>query len=125
MNINFDQDTKLQEIQNDFSAAFPYLKLVFAVPAKGGGTSSKIAAPGNNYHLTVGDISGNIAPGYVTINDDVTVLELEKLFSQMFGVPVRLQRKSGNIWMETSLTNSWTLHQQNEHAREISRSRIF
>jgi hypothetical protein len=29
-------------------------------------------------------------------------------------------RKSGNLWLETTMTDDWTLQQQNDHGYEIS-----
>jgi hypothetical protein len=39
---------------------------------------------------------------------------------QEFGLCVQVFRKSGNHWIETSLTNSWTLEQQNREGFELS-----
>jgi hypothetical protein len=33
---------------------------------------------------------------------------------------VQVSRKSGTLWLETTMTDSWTLGQQNEHGRELS-----
>jgi hypothetical protein len=38
----------------------------------------------------------------------------------LFGVPVQILRKSGKIWLETTMTDHWTLLQQNQHGEEIS-----
>jgi hypothetical protein len=125
MNIAFEEGRKLADVQKDFSLAFPYLKLDFVAKQRQTSDDNARALLMAN-GLTIGDINKNIAPGSIEITDDTTVAGLEKLFSGKMGLAVRVLRKSGNIWMETSITNNWTLGQQNQHAKEISSNpRIF
>ena len=35
-------------------------------------------------------------------------------------VQAQLFRRSGNLWLDTTITDLWTLQRQNEHVREIS-----
>ena len=58
--------------------------------------------------------------GEVELHDAMTVGELENAFFTQFGLSVQLSRRSGNLWLETIMTNSWTLKQQNEHGRELT-----
>jgi hypothetical protein len=48
------------------------------------------------------------------------VKDLEKIFKDQFSLAMQVFRKSGNLWLETTMTDNWTLQQQNEHGREIS-----
>jgi hypothetical protein len=50
----------------------------------------------------------------------MTVIELEKTFEEMLGLSVLVYRKSGKLWLETTMTDNWTLAQQNENGRQIS-----
>lgn len=52
------------------------------------------------------------------------VSELEKLFKDKFKLAVQVFRKSGNLWLETTMTDNWSLLQQNNHGREISTNKI-
>ena len=54
----------------------------------------------------------------------MTVGELEKLFRERFGANIQVSRKSGTLWLETTMTDNWTLKQQNEHGRELSSPEI-
>lgn len=47
------------------------------------------------------------------------VSELEALLSKV-GLPAQVFRRSGNVWIETSLTNDWTLAQQNYEGELLS-----
>jgi len=50
----------------------------------------------------------------------MTVKELEKIFEDRLGLSVLVYRKSGNLWLEPTMTDNWTLAQQNENGRQIS-----
>jgi len=57
--------------------------------------------------------------GVVDIHSDITVAELGNSFAG-FGLRTEVFRKSGNVWVATLLTNSWTLQQQNNAGEEIT-----
>ncbi|GAB3426381.1 hypothetical protein GCM10027516_30200 [Niabella aquatica] len=62
---------------------------------------------------------GLLKEGIVDINGDITVAELGNSFAAL-GLRTEVFRKSGNVWVETFLTDSWTLQQQNKAGEEIS-----
>jgi len=110
----------ISEVQHDFSLAFPFLKIEFF---KNGSTRRERYAfekliP-NKLRLKDAWFL-NKQEGDLELNDKTTVLELEKDFMDQFGLSVQVFRKSGNIWLETTITDNWTLKRQNEHGREIS-----
>lgn len=57
--------------------------------------------------------------GVVDIDADTTVAELGNSFAS-FGLRTEVFRKSGNVWVPTVLTDSWTLQQQNNAGEELS-----
>lgn len=58
--------------------------------------------------------------GEIFLSDELTVAGLEKLFVETYGLNAQVFRKSGNVWLETTMTDNWTLKQQNDHGRELS-----
>ena len=58
--------------------------------------------------------------GDICVNGDMTVCQLEKEVLSAFGLGVQVQRKSGKMWLETTMTDNWTLQKQNELGKEIS-----
>ncbi|HEY6978517.1 MAG TPA: hypothetical protein VH396_19600, partial [Chitinophagaceae bacterium] len=59
--------------------------------------------------------------GYkIDISKQRTVAQLEEDFKELFGLHAQLYRKLGNLWIETSLTDDWTLEQQNNEGGFIS-----
>ncbi len=65
-------------------------------------------------------INKDFSEGELEIDGTMTVNMLESKLFEQFGLSVQVSRKSGNLWLETSLTNHWTLKEQNDHGREIS-----
>jgi len=123
MTIEISRNRTVADIQQDFSSVFPYLRLEFLqpyIPLKQDGLPARFA----NAAIHIGDLHKNITECFVDLPASLTVNELEQTFTTQLGLKVRVLRKSGNIWMETSLTNNLTLQQQNEHGREISILRV-
>ena len=58
--------------------------------------------------------------GELEISESMTVSELEQAFQKQFGLSIQVFRKSGNVWLETSATDAWTLVQQNNEGMELS-----
>ena len=54
--------------------------------------------------------------GRVKMEGTRTVAELETDFWESFGLSVQVFRQSGNLWIETTLTDHWTLDNQNHEA---------
>ena len=117
MNILLDKWRKVEDVQAEFNGAYPYLKLCFVNKGQSQNALAKAAVGAS---LTFGDLNANIIPYKMEVSDQMAVNELEKIMSAYINIPVKILRKSGNVWLETSITGNWSLAQQNEHAREIS-----
>lgn len=119
MNLRIAPNRLISDLQKDFNNAFPFLKLEFfrnrnqQVPAF---TFQQIL-PHNN-RIAEGQTA--ITDGDIEVNPDMKVKDLEKIFKDQFSLAVQVFRRSGNLWLETTMTDNWTLRQQNEHGREIS-----
>lgn len=107
----------LADIQQEFTAAFPYLKLEFFKhrhKAYAGSPKKDLLEPDEVIKMAV-KASENIA-----IDEEMTVDMLEKLFLEKCGIAMQVFRKSGKLWLETSQTDDWTLKRQNDQGRELS-----
>ncbi len=106
-----DQKT-LKEIKNEFSQKFPFLKLEFY---KGKHESSKPSPAemqlDENLHL--GDIRNVHTEGDLRIAGNMKVNTLEERFWEKYGLNVQVFRRSGNLWLQTTTTDHWTLSDQN------------
>jgi hypothetical protein len=119
MTLHIAPNRLIADIQKDFSSYFPYLKLEFIknnshLPGNTGGR--EIIA--SNKKITEGQRV--IASGEMEISGEMKVQEMEMILKEHFGLTAQVFRKSGNLWLETTMTDSWTLRQQNNHGCEIS-----
>lgn len=113
-------DRTIREVQEDFTNAFPYLKIEFFR----NGEVRKDRYPAQMmiaHNRTLKEAwARKKGEGAVALSDTMSVSDLENAFMDQFGLSVQVFRRSGNLWLETTMTDNWTLRQQNEHGKEIS-----
>lgn len=120
MNITINDHRKIFAIQEDFNKLFPYLKLeFFSKPhTKGGATSIKLIKYNSQ---TLGECRTIHNNGEISIIPAMSVAELEQHFGDIYGLGVQVFRKSGKTWLETTVTDNWTLEEQNKQGEELSK----
>ena len=121
MVIQIAESRHISDLQYEFNQAFPYLKIEFFKKQHGVEKPSPAQRMFSQKSL-VGDARVIKEEGSLEINEKMTVAELEQAFWNRFGLSVQVFRKSGNLWLETTMTDKWTLGQQNEHGKEITDS---
>ncbi|HMH21093.1 MAG TPA: hypothetical protein VK563_04930 [Puia sp.] len=95
-------DTSIfQQIQRDFTALYPFLKITSTEDT---GTLIRLLP---------------VAP--LDMQSSRTVAQLVKDIRENSGLSVIIQRKFGSLWIGTSLTADWTLERQNREGEHISR----
>lgn len=119
MEISISKNKTLQEIQNEFAKRFPFLKIEFYKQAHQEGKGSPKKNTLNN-ELTIGAVQNVDSTGTIKINGLMKVSEIEKAFVTVFGLPVQVFRKSGDVWLQTTATDDWTLAEQNQNSMEKS-----
>jgi hypothetical protein len=117
MRIEIKNDLTLNDVQRHFETNFPYLKLMFFKKPhnENEGNPKKDLITSNSKIVSI--MEGN---GKITFDENITVIELEKLFQEHFGLNAQVFRKSGKSWIETTVTDNWTLKKQNEQGKELS-----
>lgn len=102
----------LREIQQEFNQKFPYLKIEFYkgkhLPGEGSPVKERL-----NPEQPIGAIRTVHNDGDMSINGHLKVGSFERAFLNKYGLNVQVFRKSGNLWMQTTATDDWTLHEQN------------
>ena len=108
--------TKLiSEVQSEFNGAFPFLKLeFFQYNAKDG--SNSVRSSGKR----IGDYQSVVTDGQLDVYPEMKVSDLEKTLKDKFRLNVQVFRRSGTLWLQTTMTDNWTLKKQNEHGMELS-----
>ena len=116
MMLEITQNKSIYEVQQDFNRQYPFLKLEF-YNTQGEFTKSKKKHVLNTLSVATAGLTRN---GNVELSDVMTVGQLENILQAEFGLSAQVSRKSGVLWLETTMTNGWTLKQQNEHGRELA-----
>ena len=116
MTLDIASTKNISEVQRDFNSLYPYLKIEFYSTNGNSGKAEKKhlqnSIPFKNAGLT--------RSGSIELSDYMTVGELENIFRTQFGLSAQVSRKSGILWLETTMTDKWTLKQQNDHGKELS-----
>lgn len=122
MKVTINDKRKIFAIQESFNALFPYLKLeFFSKPHRPGGATSKKYIKNNT--KTLGECRTVHNSGTLTITPHMTVSELEQRFRSIYGLGVQVFRKSGKLWLETTVTDGWTLEEQNNQGEALSKGK--
>lgn len=119
MKIKIAPSVKISDIQEEFNSEFPYLKLEFFNKELKPTGVKREHLPIDN-HLTLSKCQTEEREGFIQFTDLTTVRELEKAFIEDFHIHAQVFRNSGSIWLETTMTDQWTLKKQNQHGKELS-----
>lgn len=110
-------DMTIRDLQRAFSERFPYLRIEFYTephePHQGSPATKQIPP-----EKKIGEVRLIHTEGNFRIDPKMKVEELEKLFAEKYGLYVQVFRRSGNLWLQTTATDDWTLEEQNEHGRQ-------
>ncbi len=119
MKIAINDRRKIFAIQEEFNTIFPYLRLeFFAKPHKSGGASSQKSISNNKTLAECRTVHNNRK---ITIIPGMAVMDLEQRFGDIYGLGIQVFRKSGKAWLETTVTDLWTLEEQNRQGEALSK----
>jgi hypothetical protein len=118
MELEIRDKKTVAELQKDFSREFPFLKMEFyAAVHKNASAKLQVLAE----QKQISECSTLHREGSISIGKEQTVKQVEQDMWDRFGLSVQIFRKSGNIWIQTTLSNSWSLERQNNEALEINK----
>jgi hypothetical protein len=118
MELHINDKVTIQELQQQFNKEFPYLKLeVFDILLMRSGSQKSHFQPN---HKSLGMCRKLHNEGTINLTPHDSVDKLEKTFWENYGLSIEVFRKSGNLWIETTLTDSWSLKHQNEEGKALS-----
>jgi len=117
MNIIITSEKLIHEIQDEFNKLFPFLKIEFFIKSV---INSKETINKISSLLTIGNVDKTRGSKEMEVSPCMTVKEFENNFENKFGMYAQLYRKSGNLWQEITITDNWTMQQQDEAGNEIS-----
>lgn len=110
--MKISKTLSVQNIKEQFNGQFPYLNIEFYNYEHEKHEGSSIDAQINQDTL-LSVINPNLDDSIEEINPEMTVAEFETMMREKFNFNVQVFRKSNDIWLQTSSTDSWTLDKQN------------
>ena len=117
MVLTISKEKKITELQMEFSRQYAFLKLEFY---KVHDSNPYFLVRKHLPYEVLLKTAGLKKEGTIEVRDEMSLAELENIFLAKFGLDMQVSRKSGIVWLETTMTDNWTLEKQNEHGREIS-----
>lgn len=114
--MTISDEKKIREVQKEFSEKFPYLRLEFYTEEHGAEEGSP-ADQKINPDKTIGEIRKQHSSGDLSVNGNQKVSTLEHNFHDIYGLNVQVFRRSGDLWLQTTSTDDWTLADQNRRGR--------
>ncbi|MBD3637062.1 MAG: hypothetical protein HUJ25_06915 [Crocinitomicaceae bacterium] len=109
--LKISDDKQLKEIKELFNAKFPHLKIEFFSEDHNVGEASTYKSMYDD-ELYLSDIRSENTEGELSIDGHTKTSTFENNFKEKFGVNVQVWRKSGNMWLQTTTTDDWTLAEQ-------------
>ena len=117
MEIQLKKTGTIGELQTWFSSHYPFLKVEFY--KRTADLTNRKTSKIQNAAVTFQEI-GLLKEGSLNISDELTVGTLEKLLLDEYGLRAEVFRNSGEgLWLETTMTEDWSLSKQNEYGNEI------
>ncbi len=108
MTLKIEKGKTVKEVQQYFNAVYPYLTIEFIKKVLG-----KEEVMQNNEMF-------QSSSAIINIDKEQTVAHLEEDFLNKAGLMVKVYRRFCNVWIEATLTEDWTLEQQNKEGQLLS-----
>lgn len=115
------KDSKtIKEIQQEFNKKVPFLKIEFykEVHSVKEGSPDSVKWDSENTIETIREIHNS---GNLSIQQDQKNSMLETNFLEQYGLNVQVFYKSGDLWLQTTATDEWTLKEQNDRAESFTK----
>ncbi|MEQ8423917.1 MAG: hypothetical protein RIA63_04350 [Cyclobacteriaceae bacterium] len=113
--FKIDDGALAGDVQKKFNSIFPYLKIEFL---KASTRHSGLHTSRTTYLLSANEPIGTGGKD-ISIAPYTTVAQLKKMLLDALNLHTMIYRKSGSMWIETSLTEDWSLERQNNEAEQM------
>ncbi|MEZ5013032.1 MAG: hypothetical protein R2794_01945 [Chitinophagales bacterium] len=115
--MHVGKETLIGDIQHEFNMLFPYLRIEFA---KSDGKNASDKKPEKlSPRLKFSAIASIPKEMDLDLDENQKVAHVKKVFGGM-GILALIYRQSGKVWIETSLTEDWSLKRQNDEGALFS-----
>lgn len=108
MTLGIEKGRMVKELRQHFTTIYPYLTIQFIKKVSG----KEEAMLDNELFQS--------HPVVINIDKNQTVGKLEEECFSKTGLKAKVYRRFCNVWIEATLTEDWTLEQQNEEGQLLS-----
>lgn len=115
--LHITNKTSIKDIQNEFNNRYPSLWLAFYLTPKNKVSFMFDTGIDPEKKLKEFCNSGTFEP--INISEVRTVCEVKTDIKKRCGLEVHILRKCGNLWVDTTLTEDWTLAYQNSEGAQF------
>lgn len=119
--MNIKLHTSLAEIQKEFNSIFPHLRLEFYRSAHNPGEASADREK-LDPQQSFSEVSRIGNPGVLDLDGEQQIAAFESALADDLGLYAQVFRRSGNLWLQTTATDTWTLAEANRkggHSEEL------
>ncbi|HXB45016.1 MAG TPA: hypothetical protein VNV85_13200 [Puia sp.] len=120
MELRIEKGVLIKDKQAEFNVVYPYLKIEFFKLTHLQTDGRKQLDKVKSKPVPVGSSERFTKSATINIEGKTTAYTLEKQFLEKFDLSIKLFRKSGSLWIETTLTENWSLEKQNEEGEFMS-----
>ncbi|HLF63192.1 MAG TPA: hypothetical protein VI603_05555 [Saprospiraceae bacterium] len=121
--MKIDHQTRLADIQDAFSKQFSHLRLEFYKKPHEAGEGSADREKLNRTRA-LSEVTKSPRMHELHFDSKMQISGLESMLEKEFGLYAQVFRRSGNLWLQTTATDGWTLDQANSkgrHSEELSK----
>lgn len=105
MKLSLEPQHSLNEMRERFSQHYPAVKIEFSF--KGNEAFHQMNFSGKPFaFIRLGELVTEEKKEQVTIDEDMTIEQVETLFLQHYGLPVQLYVQKGGYWLKTGLNDA-------------------
>ena len=121
MSLEISDDHSIVLVQSRFNHYYPFLKVVFFerdmqifVKERSFKPVMDITRMLKEFRIDHNSLFN------IEVKKEMKVNEIETLFEKTYGLRAQIFRKSGNVWLETTVTGNWSLEEQNRQGQLIT-----
>lgn len=115
--MKINRNMTVSELNEQFHGQFPHLKIAFfqSKHDKFQGSFDVELVPDDT---SLEMLNSELREGSFSINEEMSVADFEAKLESEHGLHIQVYRKSGSQWLQTTVTDNWSLHKQEDKAEE-------
>lgn len=110
--MKISKDSTVKDLYDYFTHKFPYLKIE-VYKSKHSDFEGSHKKDEVEHHVKIAKLNPTLQTQDLVLEKQMKVSDFESMMFEKFGINVQVFRKSNDIWLQTSVTDDWTLEKQN------------